>query len=283
MSKALKFVIVVMICVTCLARDCLPQEPQPSNANDDATRKLRLEFMKDLRAEFQVFREARPKEPLAKIDEPLLRWSNPVRNFFSDGGLFLWLHGKRPAAAATVSIRGNGSVWLEVASLSPVALRCERLGNEFWTPRIASAVEQRLPDAPAPAATARMRLVQMRRLCEQFTVRTEPKDEQPSELRLLPQPIYRYGDDADEIVDGALFAYAETTDPEALLLLEAVHPGSGAAAYWQYALAKMTSRPIVARLDGKPVWSVPSYWGNPRSLNDAYQERQLGMYPPPIK
>ena len=42
----------------------------------------------------------------------------------------------------------------------------------------------------------------------------------------------------------------------------------------------MTSRPIVAQLSGKAVWSVPGYWANPRSLNDPYQERQLGMYAP---
>jgi hypothetical protein len=284
--KLLKLVLLSMTCAICLTWAFWPQcgawaqAQQPLDADDDASRKLRLEFMKEFRAEFEVFRKARPADPLAAVDEPILRWSNPVRNFFSDGALFLWLNDQRPAALATVSIRGNGQVWLEAASLSPDALHCLRRGNDFWTPSKGSLVEQKLPDAPIPAATARMRLVQMRRLCERFAARTEPRDEQPCELRLLPQPIYRYGEDAAEIIDGALFAFAETTDPEALLLLEAFRPPNAEAAYWRFTLAKMTSRPVIARLDNKPVWSIPGYWTNPRSLNDAYHERQLGVYTP---
>jgi hypothetical protein len=138
-------------------------------------------------------------------------------------------------------------------------------------------------DAPPPAETLRQRLVQMRRLCEEFAIRTEPVNEQPTELRLMPQPLYRFEDDASGVLDGALFAFAEATDPEALLLLEAAKASGGEAGYWQYTLAKMTSRPIVARRGETVVWSVPGYWLNPRSMNDAYQERQLSVYPPPIK
>jgi len=283
MPKLLVLVVAAIAGMICLAHAAQAQPPSALDADNDAARKQRLAFMKEFRAEFEIFQEARPADPLAAIDEPILRWSNPVRNFFSDGSLFLWLNENQPAAVATVSIRGNGDVWLEAASLSPDALRCLRRGNDFWTPSKGSLVRQRIPDAPAPAATARMRLVQMRRLCERFAARTEPQGEQPSELRLLPQPIYRYGEDASEITDGALFALTETTDPEAILLLEAVRPPGAEAAYWRYTLAKMTSRPIVARLDGKQVWSVPGYWTNPRSMNDPYHERQLGMYPPPIK
>lgn len=137
-------------------------------------------------------------------------------------------------------------------------------------------------DAPIPAATAAGRLAQMRRLSEQFSIRMEPMDEQPTQLRLLPQPIYRYEDNAAGVVDGAVFSFAEGTDPEALLMLEAVRKPN-AEAYWQYSLAKMTSRPIVARRHDEVVWSVPGYWLNPRSINDAYQERQFSVYPPPIK
>jgi hypothetical protein len=283
MGRQSKLVVVGWACVICLSQaSWTPAQPPPGVA-DDAARKERLEFMKQFRADIQVFRDARPADPLPATDEPVLRWSNPVRNFFSDGALFLWLDDKRPVAAATISIRGNDNLWLEMASLSPDALRCLRQDNDFWTPRKASLAEQRLPEAPVPAATPRMRLVQMRRACERFAIRTEPKDEQPSELRVLPQPIYRYGDDAADVVDGALFAFAETTDPEALLLLEAVRPAGADAAHWQYTLARMTSRPIVARLDGKPAWSVPGYWTNPRSLNDAYHQRQLGTYSSPSK
>ena len=125
---------------------------------------------------------------------------------------------------ATVSIRGDGRLWLELASLSAQPLRCVRNGNNFWTPSKASLAGERMAEAPAPATTARMRLVQMRRLSEQFAARTEPMNEPPNELRMLTQPLYRYGDEAAEVIDGALFGFTETTDPEVLLVLEAVRP-----------------------------------------------------------
>jgi hypothetical protein len=123
----------------------------------------------------------------------------------------------------------------------------------------------------------------MRRLCEQIELRTEPVGEQPVPLRLMPQPLCRFSDEASGIIDGALFAFTEATDPEALLMLEAVRGKSGEATFWRVTAARMTSRPIVARRQDKTIWSVPSYWLNARSPSDAYQERQLTVYPPPIK
>ena len=259
------------------------QAQPPADANNDEARKVRLEYMKGLRSEFQVFRDGQSDQPLNTVDEPILRWSNPIRNFFSDGGLFLWLDGKRPAAIATVSIRGNGSVWFETASLSASALECVRKGREYWMPQSASLAEQRLTDVPAPAASAPLRLTQMRRLCEQFAFRTEPVGEQPVPLRLMPQPVYRFEDGAADILDGALFVLTEATDPEAVLLLEAARAGGTEPAYWQFTVARMTSRPVVAKRNDSVVWTVPGYWLNPRSPSDAYQERQLTIYPPPIK
>jgi hypothetical protein len=99
----------------------------------------------------------------------------------------------------------------------------------------------------------------------------------------MTQPVYRFEDAAADVIDGGLFAFSETTDPEAVLLLEAVRASDTKAAHWRYTVAKMTSRPIVAQRNEKEVWSVPGYWQNPRSIKDAYQERQLTVYPPPIK
>jgi len=261
----------------------VPCPAQQPDANDAEARKARLLYMKALRDEFQLFRETSPDKALPVVEEPVQRWSNPIRNFFSDGCLFLWLDGKRPAAAATASIRGNGSVWFETATFSAAALRCLRNEREFWTPRGIGPSQLRISDREPPAATARARLVQMRRLAEEFMVRSEPVNDKPNELRLLPQPSYRYEDQAEKIVDGALFAFVEATDPEALLLLEAIAASGGEPAHWRCTFAKMTSRPIAARRDDKVVWSVPGYWLNPRSPNDAYQERELTVYPPLMK
>jgi hypothetical protein len=282
-SASLWFAVILAFLAECSASSTQSWAQEPINSNDDEARKVRLEFMKEFRTEFKLFGNDRPEEPLAALDEPLVRWTNPIRNSFSDGALFLWLDGKRPVATATVSIRGSGGVWFESASLSPGALRCLRRDGLFWNPQSAGSAEQRLMDAPVPAATGASRLVQMRRLSEQFSIRMEPLNEQPSQLRLMPQPIYRYEDNAAGVVDGAVFAFAEGTDPEALLLLEAVRTPEAEAANWQYTLAKMTSRRIVARRNDEVIWSAPGYWLNPRSITDAYQERQLSVYPPPIR
>ena len=263
-----------------LIAPCSAQQP---DANDDEARKTRLAYMKELRDEFQLFREASPDKALTVVEEPVQRWTNPIRNFFSDGCLFLWLDGKRPAAAATASIRGNGSVWFETATFSSLPLRCLRNEREYWTPRGVSSGLLEISDSEPPAATARARLVQMRRLAEEFTVRTEPVNEKPSELRLMPQPSFRFEDQAEQIVDGALFAFVEATDPEALLLLEAIAGAGGKAPHWRCTFAKMTSRPITGRRGDKVVWSVPGYWLNQRSPNDTYQERQLTVYQPLAK
>ena len=58
------------------------------------------------------------------------------------------------------------------------------------------------------------------------------------ELRLLTQPLYRYEHKEGQVLDGALFAFAEGTDPELLLLVEA-RQRKDQPAEWQYAPARM--------------------------------------------
>lgn len=99
-----------------------------------------------------------------------------------------------------------------------------------------------------------------------------------TELRLMSQPIYRFAADKSGIIDGALFAFAEGTDPEALLLLEAVR-GAGESLAWRYTLARMTSRPIEVKVDDRSIWSAEGYWANPRSPSDPYVEIIRGLYP----
>src|SRR5207249_2854547 len=82
------------------------------------------------------------------------------------------------------------------------------------------------------------------------------------ELRLLPQPIYRFPDSAD--VDGGVFAFVQTTDPEVLLLLRA-SPQTREAG-WEFAAARMTLVHAFLKVDDKVVWSVP-WWNKERDTN----------------
>src|SRR5215469_14671514 len=105
----------------------------------EAERKQRGDFMK---ADLGRYTATAGERTLTPSEEPLLRYSNPVRNFFSDGGLFLWLDDKRPMAAAIVSIRGSGNVFHELTSLTSQPLEVRRDGNLIWSPRTASLADQ---------------------------------------------------------------------------------------------------------------------------------------------
>jgi hypothetical protein len=96
--------------------------------------------------------------------------------------------------------------------------------------------------------------------------------------RLLSQPLYRWEDSANGIIDGALFGYAETTDPELLLVIEARQDRDTKETAWHFALGKMTSSPMTVSLDGVQIWSVSGYWRNPRTPQDPYVEAQLATY-----
>lgn len=211
--------------------------------------------------------------------EPVLRYSNPIRNFFSDGATFLWLDGKRPVAAGTISIRGAGDVWWEFSSFSDRPLRCVREGRAVWTPAAGNLVREPLADAPA--SSPKLRLLQMRQLARRFSVRmleSEAQRDETSTLRLLPNPVYDW---SEEGIEGALFSFSETTDPEAVLLIEFIERAPADKPAWRFSLARMTSRPLIFRFDDQEILSLKGYWANPRSPADAYRAGRLGKYEPP--
>jgi hypothetical protein len=77
--------------------------------------------------------------------------------------------------------------------------------------------------------------------------------ETKQDLRLLPQPLYRYSE-KEEILDGALFVFVVTTDPECCLLLEAYQDHEGSR--YRYAVAPMSIYQLEVRYKDHPVWSI---------------------------
>ncbi len=79
------------------------------------------------------------------------------------------------------------------------------------------------------------------------------------DLRMLAKPLYRaepgeaQSPDPDWI-DSGVFGFVQGTDPEAILLLEAVRQDGRPR--WQYAFARATAGGLEARLDKMVVWSV---------------------------
>ena len=89
------------------------------------------------------------------------------------------------------------------------------------------------------------------------------------ELRLLAQPVLRYADSTNPVLDGAVFVFAHGTNPEVLLLIEAIGDDA-ATAKWHYSFARSGSAEMHVELDGKQVWfreRTPGITGTP---NDSY-------------
>jgi len=93
----------------------------------------------------------------------------------------------------------------------------------------------------------------LRGIAREFRGFVDPEKER-TELRLLPQPLFRYDSGSSGSPDGALFAFVLTTDPEAVLLIEE-RPGADGPA-WQYALARMTNHGVAVRHRDRVVWEV---------------------------
>jgi hypothetical protein len=95
----------------------------------------------------------------------------------------------------------------------------------------------------------------MRQLARRFAARERIKDD-VIECRLLTQPIDRYQSAAEKIADGAIFAFANGTNPE----LGVVFESDGGR--WLYGTLRFTSAESSVLLDGQPVAAFDPY--NPR-------------------
>ncbi len=201
--------------------------------------------------------------PLAFRQEPALKWTNPERKA-DDGAVFVWTDRGRPEAAASFyKYKSDGRPFEdhEFISLSASPLTARLDGEVVWSLTGGNIRPEPIPDAPKPASSAAERLRQMRTLAREFKATfNNPPD--LSEIRLLTQPIYRFeteGKRAD-VLDGGLFAYVHTTDPEVLLTIEARTPTGGGPMAWHYSCARMSMVNLRVHHKDREVWSA--VWDN---------------------
>jgi len=246
-----------------------------SQAEDSAeVRQDRMRFFREQGARHVVCKTDQGATPLAFVAEPVLRFSNPSGPT-ADAAIFVWLAGARPQVLISFSIRRqNDEAYRECTSFSGTPLDCQVDGRSVWSPKSGSLKAQRVPDAPVPAESRSPRLTQMRDVARRFSGRTYNwRESNVLELRLLPTPIYRFEAEKEGVIDGAIFSIAKGTDPEVLLLLEAIAGAAGGNAFWQYSLARMSSMKQVVQLDDNEIWSVPLY-----SRGVTAEEKRTGHY-----
>jgi hypothetical protein len=195
----------------------------------------------------------------ALVLEPksLLQWSNPVSGSFH-GSVFVWTSHGRPEVVASIykwySLTPHLGVELHSLASSPV--QAVRDGQPEWVPNRAGVELKPIPGAPAPAGSPPQRLRQMRDLAKEFTASETDRNNVTRELRLLTQPLYRYQSTDPAVLDGSLFTFAEATDTEIIMLIEARRADGGFV--WQYALARMNSVALRVLHRKGEVWSVPT-------------------------
>lgn len=225
--------------------------------------------------------ESEPTKVLELKKEPVFEWLNPARNT-QQGAVFLWLREGRPAALVCIFSHPNDKIAglqinHELHALDAEKLLVKRDEYNQWKPQ-AGFARTELPDAGEPAATAGTRLLQMRKLAQEFTGHSIDRDANRWELRILPTPMYRYPAAKTGVVDGALFALVSTagTDPEVLLLIEAKE--TDGKLRWEYALGRFSDLELrVKRKETEVYSSVPSdtnpFTNDPKHLYRLYQEK----------
>jgi hypothetical protein len=259
-----------------------------SAAPDDGLAKKMLPiYVKEVQA-YSLAVASAPKKALDLKKEPVFELLNPGRDALQ-GVVFLWLREGRPAAL--------GCIW----SVPDAKLAGRRVFHEFhaldsekllvsrpkalneWKPQ-AGLERKELPDAGAPARTTEERLAQMRRLAQEFTGHEIDREGKRGrrELRLLPDPFYRYPTAKSGVVDGALFALMSGagTDPEVLLLLEAREEGGKTR--WEYACGRFSNWDLHVLRKDKEVWSsirseTNTFPHDPLHLYRIYPDKIVGL------
>ena len=243
-----------MTSLVCLAGAAAVANCQESNDDDGNTR---VRLIGDYASQLVMISASDPDSTLELRDQPLLYWTNPTRSD-AFGGIYLWTYQKRPMAIAGIFVRVEESeihATHEFHSLTQLPLSTKLGDKEIWAPTVPGAKFLAFAGSKPPATSATTRLRQIKNIAAQFSIAISWPRAEPATLRVLTKPIYRYSHPESGLIDGAIIAFAQGTDPEALLLVEA-RSGSGVR-QWQYAIVRCTNWAVKARLDEKVVFDVP--------------------------
>ncbi len=257
-----------------------------ADPDDGLAKKMLPIYVKEV-SEYSLAVESEPKKQLELKKEPVFEWSNPIRQRLQQGVIFLWLRDGRPAALGCIFSQPDEKlpgrrVMHELHALDREKLLVSRPNavNE-WKPQ-AGLERKEIPDVGTPATTPGARLVQMRRLAQDFTGHEIDADGKRWDLRLLPAPLYRYPSAKSGVMDGALFTLVSNagTDPEVLLLIEANEKDGKVR--WEYACGRFSDHDLHVLRKDKEIWSsVPSetniFFHDPQHLYRIYPDKVVSL------
>lgn len=202
-----------------------------------------------------------PRRTFELRKSPVLRWSQPVRGG-DDGATFVWMDHGRPAAIGTIFAYPNAdqtrTVVHEFHSLAREPLKAVWRTRTIGEPATAGISFLPIAGAPEPADKPAARMAQMRSILREFSARSIDSKEQPWELRLMTQPLVRYETDSGELaLDGAVFAFAQGTDPEILFVIEAQRDQKGVQ--WKFGCGRFSDYQLELKHKDKTVWQVDKW------------------------
>ncbi len=215
--------------------------------------KLTKEFAKAITIET-------PESPQLAIEleeQSLLKWSNPVTGSLH-GSVYLWVSNVgHPIAIASVIKWYSPRDRLEAEFHSMIDAPIVGIldGEQVWNSKSAGVEFRTIPDASVSTGSENLRLRQMRRIARGFDATRTDANGEVRNLRRMPQPIYRYPEATREKLDGGIFVFAQGTNPEVVLVVEARTAKTGAE--WVYALARMNSVDLRVRRQNEVVWEAP--------------------------
>jgi hypothetical protein len=210
-------------------------------------------------AAYELFLDENRTQRLEIKEQPVLTWTNAAEGYL--GAVFVWTYGGRPEVIGCIGSRqtpaGECFVFHELHSVSLGVIQPVQFadGKRVWKPNSGGVELRDAEGAPPPASSERQRLTQMRNLAREFTGWMK-QDGDITELRLLPQPFFRYTAPQRNVIDGALFGLVcKGTDPDLVLMLE--QGEIGGQPKWQYALARLNWHELWVARNDKEIWRVP--------------------------
>ena len=196
---------------------------------------------------------------LELVQSPLMRWSNPAVGRVY-GSVYLLTDENRPQAIICPYkwFSPYTGFEMECRSLSAIGVKGVRGGKTVWSTTRPGIEWQLVPSYPPVGQTATERQRQLKTIAQEFTaelldIRTN-QDGEDQRLRQLTQPVFRYECLSQNVLEGGVVAFVVGTDPELLLLIEAIE--SEGDRFWQYALARMNSDRLAVHHREKEVWRV---------------------------
>jgi hypothetical protein len=195
-----------------------------------------------------------------RVEKPLLYYGDPTRAH-DRGSVWAWGEKGRPVALVELfqNVRDRQRWVFTVCNTSGRRVRASRAGAAWWAENDSATELKDIPGAPAPAADPAQRQRQLKLLAQRFTGHEfwDPNNTR-YDLRRLDRPLHAYRDEAAGLLDGALFALTNGTNPEIMLFVEArADPKGGPKAAWQFAVGRLADAELHVEFDGRGVFTAP--------------------------